>query len=243
MIKKISIGVVVIAFLLGAVAVWFKTRPIEESKEVLGEGVTLNTQDTKPDTSFGEEAGSPTIVPTAVQTITPTAKTVEKGPYPMEIDTKKSYEAILKTGVGDITIVLTASATPITVNNFVALSRKSFYNNTIFHRVISGFMIQGGDPNGNGSGGPGYSFADEPFTWDYTRGTVAMANAGPNTNGSQFFIVHKDTGLPKNYVIFGKVISGIEVVDKIATAPTKSGGEGSTPVNPVKIESIQIVEQ
>lgn len=243
MIKRISISVVVIAFILGAGAVWFKTRPPEERKEVLGEGVALNTQDTKPDTSFGEEAGSPTIVPTAVQTITPTAKTVEKGPYPMEIDIKKSYEAILKTGVGDITIALTASATPITVNNFVALSRKSFYNNTIFHRVISGFMIQGGDPNGTGTGGPGYTFTDEPFTGEYTRGTVAMANSGPNTNGSQFFIMHKDTGLPKNYVIFGKVISGIEVVDKIATAPTEPGGEGSTPVSPVKITSVEIIEK
>ena len=218
MIKKICISIVVIAFILGAVAVWFKTRPVEEPKEVLGEAVTLNTQDTKPDKSFSEETKNS-----------------------MEIDTKKSYEAILKTSVGDITIALSASATPITVNNFVALARKNFYNNTIFHRVINGFMIQGGDPSGNGSGGPGYTFNDEPFTGEYLRGTVAMANSGPNTNGSQFFIMHKDYALPKQYVIFGKVTSGIEVVDSIATAPAQSNGE--TPVNPVKIESIQIVEQ
>lgn len=237
MIKKISIGIVVIAFILGAIAVWFKTRPFEdlpagrqEPKEVLGEAIVLNAQDTKPIKSFGEEVLSP-------------MESIEKGPYAMEIDTKKSYEAILKTSVGDITIALTASATPITVNNFVALSRKSFYNNTIFHRVIIGFMIQGGDPKGNGSGGPGYTFNDEPFTGEYLRGTVAMANSGPNTNGSQFFIMHKDYSLPKQYIIFGKVISGIEAVDKIATAPTQPGGEGSTPVNPVKVESIQIVEQ
>ncbi|OGK63184.1 peptidylprolyl isomerase [Candidatus Roizmanbacteria bacterium RIFOXYA1_FULL_41_12] len=161
----------------------------------------------------------------------------------MEINIKKSYEAILKTSMGDITITLFASATPITVNNFVVLSRKSFYTNTIFHRTINGFMIQGGDPSGNGTGGPGYKFDDEPFTGEYTRGTVAMANAGPNTNGSQFFIMHKDYGLPKNYVIFGKVTSGIEVVDKIAIAPTQPGGEGSTPVNPVKIESVEIIEK
>ena len=104
-------------------------------------------------------------------------------------------------------------------------------------------MIQGGDPKGTGSGGPGYSFADEPFTGEYLRGTVAMANAGPNTNGSQFFIMHKDYSLPKNYVIFGNVTSGIEVVDKIAIAPTQPSGEGSTPVNPVKIESIEIIEK
>ncbi len=232
MIKKICVGAVIVALILGAIAVWFKTRPgslpaglpAEVGRQVLGEAVTLNTQDTKPEKSFEEE-------------------TITKGPYPMEIDIKKSYEAILKTSVGDITIAFTASATPITVNNFIALSRKNFYNNTIFHRIINGFMIQGGDPSGNGSGGPGYSFADEPFTGEYTRGTVAMANAGPNTNGSQFFIMHKDYGLPKNYVIFGKVISGIEVVDKIATAPTNPGGEGSTPVSPVKVESIQIVEK
>lgn len=234
MVKKISIIVVVIAFILGGVAVWFKTRPVDEPKEVLGETVTLDTQETKPEKSFSDETATPTAVPT---------KTVQKGPYPMEIDMKKSYEAILKTGAGNITVALTASATPITVNNFVSLSRKGFYNNTVFHRIISGFMIQGGDPNGNGTGGPGYSFADEPFTGEYVRGTVAMANAGPNTNGSQFFIMHKDYPLPKNYVIFGKVIRGIEAVDVIATAPTKPGGEGSTPVDPVKVESVEIIEK
>ena len=239
MIKKISIGVVIVALTLGGVAVWFKTRPVIEQKEVLGETITLNTENSKPEKSFGEEVATPTIV----KTVTPTVKPVEKGPYSMEIDTKKSYEAILKTSMGDITISLAASATPITVNNFVVLSRKNFYNNTIFHRVINGFMIQGGDPNGTGSGGPGYQFNDEPFAGEYLRGTVAMANSGPNTNGSQFFIMHKDYGLPKNYVIFGKVTSGIEVVDKIATAPTQPGGEGSTPINPVKIESVEIIEK
>jgi cyclophilin family peptidyl-prolyl cis-trans isomerase len=161
----------------------------------------------------------------------------------MEIDTKKTYEAVLKTTLGDITIQLNASGTPISVNNFVALSRKNYYDNTIFHRIIKGFMIQGGDPKGNGTGGPGYTFADEPFQGEYTRGTVAMANAGPNTNGSQFFIMHKDYPLPKNYVIFGKVTKGIEVVDTIAEAPTQTGGEGSTPVSPTTITSVQIIEE
>jgi cyclophilin family peptidyl-prolyl cis-trans isomerase len=106
-------------------------------------------------------------------------------------------------------------------------------------------MIQGGDPKGNGTGGPGYKFADEPFSGEYLRGTVAMANSGPNTNGSQFFIMHQDYPLPKNYVIFGQVSSGLEVVDKIATAPVKSGptGENSTPVNPVKVLSVEITEK
>ena len=122
---------------------------------------------------------------------------------------------------------------------------KSFYNNVVFHRVIKGFMIQGGDPTGTGTGGPGYQFADEPFTGEYTRGTVAMANSGPNTNGSQFFIMHADYPLPKNYVIFGQVAKGLDVVDKIAAAPVEmsSSGEQSKPVNPVKVNSVEIIEK
>lgn len=161
------------------------------------------------------------------------------------IDKTKEYTAILHTEKGDITISLKAKETPISAGNFITLSKKGFYNNTIFHRVIKGFMIQGGDPTGTGSGGPGYTFADEPFTGEYTRGTVAMANAGPNTNGSQFFIMQQDNALPKNYVIFGKVVSGIEVVDAIADASVQPGasGEQSSPVNPVKITSVDIQEK
>lgn len=161
----------------------------------------------------------------------------------MEIDAAtKKYEATLKTSKGDVTIALNADATPITVNNFIFLSRKNFYNNTPFHRTIPGFMIQGGDPTGTGSGGPGYKFNDESFTGEYTRGTVAMANSGANTNGSQFFIMHKDTVLPKSYVIFGTVTEGMDVVDAIATAPTKPGGEGSSPVELVYIQNVTIKE-
>lgn len=156
------------------------------------------------------------------------------------IDTSKEYEAILKTSMGDITIALTASATPVTVNNFVTLAEKKFYDETVFHRIIKGFMIQGGDPEGTGTGDPGYKFADEPFEGQYVRGTVAMANSGPNTNGSQFFIMHKDTALPHAYVIFGKVIKGMDVVDKIAEAPVDPYGEGSTPVDPVFVTSVMI---
>ena len=161
----------------------------------------------------------------------------------MEIDTKKKYSAVLKTSAGDIVIDLFADKTPITVNNFVYLTQKHFYDQTIFHRVIKGFMIQGGDPNGDGTGGPGYRFADEPFEGEYKRGVVAMANAGPNTNGSQFFIMHQDYPLPKNYVIFGQVVKGMETVDKIAQAPVEPGpgGENSRPVNPVVVESVVIL--
>lgn len=178
------------------------------------------------------------------QAATPAATQKSENMQPlMQIDQKKTYQAVLSTTEGDIIIDLNAKATPITVNNFVSLIKNGFYNGTIFHRVIDGFMIQGGDPEGTGRGGPGYRFDDEPFEGEYTRGTVAMANAGPNTNGSQFFIMHADKPLPKNYVIFGKVASGMDVVDKIATAQVKPGGEGSSPVNPVKITSASVIEK
>lgn len=166
------------------------------------------------------------------------------GPPEINIDINKIYTATLKTTAGDIIVELNAKMTSKTVNNFVSLAQKGFYNDTIFHRVIKGFMIQGGDPKGDGTGGPGYRFDDEPFEGEYTRGTVAMANAGPNTNGSQFFIMHADYALPKNYVIFGKVTQGMNVVDKIATAPVSAGpsGEESKPVNPVSVTSIEISE-
>jgi cyclophilin family peptidyl-prolyl cis-trans isomerase len=149
--------------------------------------------------------------------------------------------ATLKTSKGDIKIEFYENDAPNTVNNFVSLAEKGFYNGVIFHRVIKGFMIQGGDPTGTGSGGPGYQFADElnpdteSYKIGYTRGTVAMANAGPNTNGSQFFIMHTDYALPHNYTIFGKVISGMEVVDMIAESPT---APGDRPIEEIKINEV-----
>jgi cyclophilin family peptidyl-prolyl cis-trans isomerase len=163
-------------------------------------------------------------------------------PPEMEIDPNERYTAAMKTSEGDIELELFAQEAPKTVNNFVFLARQGFYDGVIFHRTIKGFMIQGGDPTGTGSGGPGYKFGDEPVKRRYTRGTIAMANAGLNTNGSQFFIMHQDYGLPPNYTIFGQVTDGMEVVDTIVTAPTKPDGEGSSPVNPARIESIEIQE-
>src|SRR3989338_4846500 len=126
-------------------------------------------------------------------------------PPMVQIDTNKNYEAVIKTSEGDMVFELFAGETPMTVNNFVFLSRQGFYDGVKFHRIIKDFMIQGGDPKGDGAGGPGYKFNDEPITRDYERGILAMANSGPNTNGSQFFIMHKNYPLPKNYVIFGKI--------------------------------------
>lgn len=155
----------------------------------------------------------------------------------------KTYTAVMHTTAGDMTIELSKD-TPVTTNNFVFLAKDGYYDNVIFHRTIPGFMIQGGDPTGTGMGNPGYKFADEKFNGEYKKGTLAMANSGPNTNGSQFFIMHADYALPKNYVIFGHVTEGLDVIDKIATAPTiKDGMENSKPQNPVKITSVEITEK
>ncbi len=159
----------------------------------------------------------------------------------MTIDPASSYTAVLNTSAGAITVELLPGEAPNTVNNFVFLAREGFYDGVIFHRTIDGFMIQGGDPTGTGSGGPGYSFADEPVQRPYARGVLAMANAGPNTNGSQFFIMHADYALPPNYTIFGQAVAGLETIDAIATAPTQPGGEGSTPVNAVVIQTVEII--
>lgn len=155
------------------------------------------------------------------------------------------HTAILHTSKGDIKIKLNEDKTPKTVENFVTLAEKGFYDGIIFHRVIKDFMIQGGCPEGTGMGGPGYKFDDESFEGEYTRGTVAMANAGPNTNGSQFFIMHADVPLPKSYVIFGQVIDGMDTVDQIATSEVAMslGGEMSKPVEPTVIKNIEIIKE
>ena len=190
-------------------------------------------------------ATSSTSTPTL--TLTPTGGNVLKkysSPPSMAIDQEKTYLVTLNTDHGDMVLEMFASEVPNTVNNFVFLARDGYYDNVIFHRVIKGFMIQGGDPEGTGRGGPGYTFADESFTREYLRGTVAMANAGPDTNGSQFFIVHDATPLPKNYTIFGQVKEGLDVLDAIATAEVTTGGMGelSKPVNPVYIKSATVTE-
>jgi cyclophilin family peptidyl-prolyl cis-trans isomerase len=164
----------------------------------------------------------------------------------MKIDPEKTYTAKIDTNKGEITVELFPKDAPVTVNNFVCLAEDGYYNDTPFHRIVKGFVIQGGDPSGTGAGGPGYKFNDEPVSKDYDRGILAMANAGPNTNGSQFFIVLDDLRgkLPKNYTIFGKVTGGMDVVDAIASTPTTVGrsGENSTPTEPVTLQSVEISE-
>jgi cyclophilin family peptidyl-prolyl cis-trans isomerase len=147
-------------------------------------------------------------------------------------------KATISTTAGDIVVELADADAPKASANFAKLAKEGFYDGVVFHRVIPGFVVQGGDGEHGrvddkgqvrkkdrvGQGGPGYRFADEPFTGEYVRGALAMANAGPNTNGSQFFICHADLRgkLPKSYTVFGKVLSGMEVVDAIATAPRDS---------------------
>ena len=146
--------------------------------------------------------------------------------------------AKIETTVGTIEIELLDDAAPKTVENFVTLAKKGFYDGVIFHRVVPGFVIQGGDPEGTGMGGPGYKFADEPVTMGYARGTVAMANSGPNTNGSQFFICLDDLpSLPPKYTIFGAVTSGLATVDAIAKGAI---GPGDRPLEPVKMTRVTI---
>ena len=166
-------------------------------------------------------------------------------PFPTNIDPSKAYSATIDTPAGSMTLELFASEAPLTVNNFVNLARDGFYEDCQFHRIISGFMIQGGCPLGTGTGGPGYRFQDEPVNRPYVRGTLAMANAGPNTNGSQFFIVHgADVGLPPNYTIFGMLTDGGDVLDTLANSPvTRSrGGEASQPTERLVINNITIEE-
>lgn len=168
-------------------------------------------------------------------------------PPPVRIDTNKQYSATLSTTMGDIEVGLLAKEVPTTVNNFVFLAREGFYDGVKFHRIIRGFMVQTGDPQGTGRGGPGYRFLDEPVVGSYDRGVLAMANAGPNTNGSQFFIVHGEDvnqRLPRNYTIFGRVTRGIEVLDQIASVAVAagSGGEASVPQTDVRIKKVTVKE-
>ncbi|WP_409345260.1 peptidylprolyl isomerase [Paenibacillus sp. MBLB4367] len=169
----------------------------------------------------------------------------------MSIDQKKTYRAVIETTKGAITIELFANKAPVTVNNFVFLAGEGFYDNVTFHRILQNFVIQTGDPTGTGSGGPGYQFADELKNgFKYEPGIVAMANAGPNTNGSQFFIctgAESDflNGVP-NYTIFGKVVEGMDVVQAIASSSVKANeqtGEKSSPTEEIKMKQVTIQVQ
>jgi cyclophilin family peptidyl-prolyl cis-trans isomerase len=161
-------------------------------------------------------------------------------PPDMQIDPKKTYTATIKTSVGDMIIALHSKKAPKTVNNFVFLAREGYYDGVIFHRVISNFMVQGGDPTGTGRGGPGYTFEDEfhPDLRHNEPGILSMANAGPHTNGSQFFITHNATPhLDDRHSVFGKVVEGMDVLLSI---PDRDPSDLNAPS--VTIETIEISE-
>lgn len=179
---------------------------------------------------------------------------VETKPAPAPAAGPKSsggLHAVLETDKGSITVEFLPDAAPKAVENFRLLSERGYYNGLTFHRIVKGFMLQGGDPMGNGRGGEsawGGTFADEIqrnsplYMQGYKRGQLAMANQGPNTNASQFFIMHQDYPLPPYYVIFGKVIRGMDVVDALAETPTTLGSDGgmSKPVTPPVVRKITI---
>lgn len=184
-------------------------------------------------------AAAPPATPRSPQPIAGGSKQYAAPPV-MSIDPKARYTATIRTNRGSMTIDLLASAAPKTVNNFVFLAGEGFYNGVIFHRVIPKFMIQGGDPTGTGTGGPGYRFEDETSpTLVFDRpGYLAMANAGANTNGSQFFITVAPTPhLSGAHTIFGRVVGGQEVADAISRVAT---GAGNRPIEPVTIQGIEI---
>ena len=163
------------------------------------------------------------------------------GPPDMCIDRSKRYSANVVTSKGTMTVALDAVTAPTTVNNFVFLARYHYFEGIVFHRIIPGFVLQGGDPTGTGRGGPGYKFADElPAAGRYELGSLAMANSGPDTNGSQFFVISGPSGirLPPQYSLFGKVVAGLDVVAAIDAVGTQSG----TPTEKVTIEAVTITE-
>ena len=200
----------------------------------------------KSDTKDNINNETPTTITTNLTPVTSGGDALEK---PADINNQtnnknndiKLHMITIETNYGTIVFETYDTDSPKTVANFLTLANKGFYNSLTFHRVIPGFMIQGGDPKGDGTGGPGYQFADEldPNTSSskagYKKGVVAMANAGPNTNGSQFFIMTADYPLPHNYTIFGKIVSGQDVVDKIANVKT---GANDRPVTPVIMKTV-----
>lgn len=216
MTRNTAISIAILVLVVGTAVFFYHQQDEVEAEKVIG----TQTQDT--------------ITPTTQDTTTPIMQ-----------NTTAMTQATLKTSKGDITLEFYSDIAPNAVDNFLRLAGENYYDGIIFHRVIEGFMIQGGDPTGTGTGGPGYTFADELVPESevaqrgYVRGTLAMANAGPDTNGSQFFIMHQDQALPYNYTIFGRVTSGMEVVDAIAAIETDSEDK---PLEDVVIENVELTE-
>jgi cyclophilin family peptidyl-prolyl cis-trans isomerase len=158
---------------------------------------------------------------------------------PEPLPAGETREVTIETDLGNIVIDVEADLGPLAAGNFVALAECGFYDGVVFHRIMPDFVIQGGDPTGTGSGGPGYEFPNDPVSVPYERGVVAMANAGRDTNGSQFFIVLAEAGLPPDYSVFGRVTSGMEVADQISAGPS-SGGQAGQALEPVTMNRVTV---
>lgn len=158
---------------------------------------------------------------------------------PEPLPAGETREVTIETELGNIVIEVEADLGPIAAGNFVALAECGFYDGVVFHRIMPDFVIQGGDPTGTGSGGPGYEFPNDPVSVPYVRGVVAMANAGRDTNGSQFFIVLEEAGLPPDYSVFGRVTSGMEVADQISAGPS-GGGQAGQALEPVTMNRVTV---
>jgi len=218
----------------------FSTGDVTGDSTGAGAAGADTTDDTTVETEPAVLADTPDCPP---ETGSDTAQTSFAAPPAMCIDTAVQYDAVVTTNKGEFTIELDAAQAPQTVNNFVFLSRYGYYDETLCHRIIPGFVVQCGDPTASGSGGPGYQIDDElPEAGAYEIGSVAMANSGPNTNGSQFFIITGDQGvaLPPNYSLFGQVTAGF---DEAVKAMEAAGSPSGTPSEDVEILSVEIVER
>ena len=241
-ITLIIVGIIIIALLFG-LTLLIKNK--SESNEVVpdnkGADESLNNT-TIDNQGFEQRAQLQQNKTTEPKQTTQSAKTQLKSAPPMQLQENIDYRAEINTSKGMIIVDLYEKEAPITVNNFVYLAKSGFYDGLIFHRVMDDFMIQGGDPLGTGAGGPGYSFQDEINDKKLVKGSLAMANSRPNTNGSQFFIVTKESTpwLDGKHTNFGQVIQGMEVADKIQKVQV---GAGSRPLENVVIESIKIYEK
>ena len=182
--------------------------------------------------------GSPTAPDSSAAT-SPAAEGSCPTAPPEPLAAGETREVTIETDQGDIVIEVEADLGPLAAGNFVALTECGYYDGIIFHRILPGFVIQGGDPTGTGSGGPGYEFPNDPVSVPYERGVVAMANAGRDTNGSQFFIVLDDAGLPPDYSVFGRVTAGMEIADEIAAGPS-TGGQAGQALEPVTMNRVTV---
>lgn len=246
--KKLIIAIILIIILAIIGSIIYKpaavSAPLDQTSNATATTETTNITE-QYGTSTDTNASSST---SAASTSTVASSTSPANPTNQINNTVKNlmHTVTIETNKGTIVFETYDADAPKAVQNFITLANKGFYNGVIFHRVIPGFMIQGGDPTGTGRGGPGYQFEDElnsttaSYKAGYTRGTVAMANAGPNTNGSQFFIMHQDYGLEHKYTIFGKVVKGIEVVDAIANVKRDSGDK---PLEAVTMKKVTVAEK